>query len=94
MSRTALASLTIVISTVLLGSSPASASGLVWYRKDGIVLYHAEDSCYRWRGPRWDYAAAYYQSYGYRRAVRPAYRRGGIHRPKCGCPARAVHVGK
>jgi hypothetical protein len=49
-----LAILAIACTTFVLGSTKATAFG--WYRPNGHGYY-----CFR--GPRWDYAAAFYQSY-------------------------------
>lgn len=65
MRRLVLAVLVIGCSTFVLGNREASAFG--WYRKDGDFAYHAGPGLYCWRGPRWNFAAAYYQSYRYRR---------------------------
>jgi hypothetical protein len=65
MMRPALALLALSVVMAAFGSTEASAFGL--YRKDGIWIVQTRPGCYYFRGPRWDYAAAYYQSYRYRR---------------------------
>jgi hypothetical protein len=64
MRRLILAILAIACTTFILGNTKASAFGwdrpFGWYRPNGNGYY-----CFR--GPRWDYAAAYYQSYSHHR---------------------------
>jgi hypothetical protein len=63
-------------SGLALGSTEAHALG--WYRTHGDYAV-AAPGCYHFRSPRWNYAAAYYQTYS--RSAK--YRRGHVHR--CGC---------
>ena len=69
MRKSVLAILAIGCGSVVFGSTEASAFGWGRYRPNDP----AQTSCYR--GLRWNFSAAYYQSY----------RKGRVYRRACGC---------
>ena len=69
MGKSVFAFLIVGCAAFAFGSTQASALGLGYRPNDPVRTF-----C--WRGPRWDYSAAYYQSYRVHR---------GYARRGCGC---------
>lgn len=61
-----------------MGSGVGDAHAFGWYRKHGDYVVAAR-GCYHFRSPRWNYAAAYYQTYA------RSYGRYRGHAHKCRC---------